>query len=87
MEACFNKRRRCIACDIDPAMMLHARQRWEAIKRRVYDDLHEDAAGAVPMPNRRNTTPCRMLLCKELNEGVSAGHANLYHFTTTEIAK
>ena len=48
MEACFNKHRRCIACDIDPAMMLHARQRWEAIKRGIYDDLHADAAGAVP---------------------------------------
>jgi 16S rRNA G966 N2-methylase RsmD len=45
MEACFNKNRRCVACDIDPAMMLHARQRWEAIKRRIYDDLHDDAAG------------------------------------------
>jgi len=44
LEACFNKRRRCVACDIDPAMMLHARQRWEAIKRRVYDQLHDDAA-------------------------------------------
>ena len=45
MEACFNKNRRCIACDSNPAAMTHARQRWEAIKRRLYDDLHDDAAG------------------------------------------
>jgi 16S rRNA G966 N2-methylase RsmD len=45
MEACFNKHRQCVACDIDPAMMLHGRQRWEAIKRGIYDDLHDDATG------------------------------------------
>ncbi len=44
LEACHNKGRKCIACDSNPAAMTHARQRWEAIKRRVYDDLHDDAA-------------------------------------------
>ena len=48
MEACDNKGRRCIACDSNPAAMAHARQRWEAIKRRLGDDLHDDAAGASP---------------------------------------
>jgi hypothetical protein len=45
MEACWNKGRRCVACDNNPAAMAHAKQRWEAIKRRIYDDLHDDAAG------------------------------------------
>ncbi len=45
MDACHSKGRRCVACDSNPAAMAHARQRWEAIKRRVYDDLHDDATG------------------------------------------
>ena len=48
MEACHNKRRRCVACDSNPAVFAHARQRWESIKRHIYDALHDDAAGAVP---------------------------------------
>jgi hypothetical protein len=45
MEACHSKGRRCVACDSNPAAMAHARQRWERIKRKLYDDLHNDAAG------------------------------------------
>jgi hypothetical protein len=45
MEACHDKGRRCVACDSNPAALAHARQRWEAIKRGIYDDLHSDAAG------------------------------------------
>jgi hypothetical protein len=45
MEACHNVGRRCVACDSNPTALAHARQRWEAIKRRTYDDLHDDAAG------------------------------------------